>query len=122
MEYAAFVFGIFGLMAYLEMTSLKKRIAELERALTGIRGTSFHEDRSSLLKAAEEYTGRKVNISLKEDYQDTDIAMYGNTKHGSNTIADADAEWMLVHVETPKGNKDKLIRMEAVERISLKEQ
>ena len=43
--------------------------------------------------------------------------MYGNTKHGSNTILDADEEWMLVRIETPKGTKEKLIRMESIARI-----
>ena len=34
MEVLGFIFGIFGLMAYLESSSLKKRVDELERELT----------------------------------------------------------------------------------------
>ena len=44
---------------------------------------------------------------------------YGNSKHGTNTIVDVDDEWMLVHIETPKTSKDKLIRLESIERISV---
>ena len=53
MQYAAFVFGIFGFFAYLELSSIKKRVAELERELTKMKGTSYHEDRTSLLKIAQ---------------------------------------------------------------------
>ena len=118
MEYAAFVFGIIGLMAYLELSSLKKRIAELERSLTKMDGTGYRDDRMALVKAAKSYIGKKVQIDLKEDHEDADIVMYGNTKHGSNKIVDADEDWLLVHVTGPKGEKDKLIRMESVLRIT----
>ena len=119
MEYLGFIFGIFGLMAYLQLTSLKGRISELERQLTGLKGTSYYEDRRALLQAARSYMGRKVRIELKEDREDTDIHMYGNTKHGSNQILDADEEWLLVRGETPKGSRDKLIRLSSVSRISV---
>ena len=119
MEYLGFIFGIFGMMAYLQISSLKNRVSELERELTKMKGTSFHEDRSALVQATRTYTGQKVNIELKEDHEDIDIVNYGNTKHGSITVLDADEEWMLVEVVTPKGTKKKLIRMESVERISV---
>ena len=119
MEYIAYVFAVFGLMAYLEVHSLKKRISELEGAMVDLKGTQFHEDRNALLKAASSYIGRKVKIELKEDHQDADVVMYGNTRHGSNTIADIDREWLLLDIETPKGSKEKLIRMESVRGISL---
>lgn len=115
-----FVFGIFGLLAYLSISPLKRRVDTLEAALAEMEGTRFHEDRSSLLKAAEEYIGKSVKIELKEDHEDMDISYYGNSKHGTNIIVDADRDWMLVHVETPKGEKDKLIRMESVKGISEK--
>lgn len=119
MEYLGFIFGIFGMMAYLQISFLKNRVSELERELTKMKGTSFHEDRSALVQATRTYTGQKVNIELKEDHEDIDIINYGNTKHGSITVLDADEEWMLVEVVTPKGTKKKLIRMESVERISV---
>ena len=36
MEYVGFVFGIFGLLAYLQCASLKKRVIALEEELAGI--------------------------------------------------------------------------------------
>ncbi len=119
MEYIGFIFGIFGLVAYLEISSLKGRIDGLERQLTKIKGTSYHEDRTSLLKAASSYIGQNVNIELKDDHEDIDIISFGNTRHGSITILDADEEWLLIRIQTPKGNKEKLIRMESIDRISL---
>ncbi len=118
MEYVGYVFGIFGLMAFLQVSSLKGRVEALERALAGMQGTSYHDERQALLSAARKYIGQKVMIRLKEDHADADIISYGNTKHGSNTILDADDEWLDVLIETPKGNKEKLIRLESVESIS----
>ncbi len=123
MEYmgvVAFVFGIFGLLAYLNQGSLKKRITDLERQLTKMQGTSYADDRKALIKLAKEYAGQPVKIDLKEDYEDVDIVMYGNSKYGTNTILDVDEDWMRVRVESAKkAPKEKLIRLEAVQRISL---
>ena len=115
-----FVFGVFGLMAYLSISPLKRKIEKLEEALAAMEGTTYHEDRESLLKAAAGYIGKSVEIEFKEDHADTDIGYYGNSKHGSNTILDADRDWILVHTETPKGNMDKLIRMESIQKITEK--
>ncbi len=117
MEYLGLVFGIFGFMAFLEVSSLKRRISSLEEALARTEGTALHADRQSLLRAAEQYIGQEVEIELKEDHGDVDIMMYGNSKHGANTILDVDEEWMLVRIKMPKGEKEKLIRMESVARI-----
>lgn len=119
MEYIGFVFGIFGLLAYCEISSLKRRISDLERSLTAMQGTSYHEDRTALVRATREYICRQVNIDLLEDHADTDIIMYGNSRHGTNTILDADNEWLLVQIDSPGKSTTKLIRMESVERISL---
>lgn len=119
MSILGFIFGIFGLMAYLEMSSLKKRVNALEDQLARTKGTPGYEKRSALLDSVRTYIGQKVNIDLREDYGDVDIMMYGNSKHGGNTILDVDEEWMLVRIESPKGVKDKLIRLAAIERISV---
>ena len=119
MEYIGIVFGIFGLLAYIELFSLKKRVVALEEELAGIAGTASYEERRFLLDAVSGYIGKQVNLELKEDCEDVDIMMYGNTKHGSNTILDADGEWILVRVDSAKGSKEKLIRVGSVQRISL---
>ena len=119
MEVIGFVFGIFGLMAYLQVSSLKSRIDELEREFTGMKGTSYYEDRTALVHAAKSYIEKKVTIDLKEDHEDVDIINYGNPKSGTITILDADGEWMLIRIVNNKKNITKLIRMESVERISV---
>ncbi len=53
MEYVAFVFGIFGLIAYIQLSSLRGRVKELESQMAGMEGTSFHDDRVSLRKVVE---------------------------------------------------------------------
>ena len=122
MEYIGFVFGIFGLLAYVELSSLKKKVAALEEELAGIAGTASFEERRALLDAVDGYIGKQVILDLKEDCEDTDIVMYGNTKHGTNTILDADGDWLLVRIDSAKGSKEKLIRAGAVQRISLQEE
>ena len=79
-------------------------------------------DRTALMTVAKSCIGRQVNLELREDDGDVDVIMYGNTKHGSNTILDVDDEWMLVRIDTPKGAKEKLLRLESVERISVLEE
>ncbi len=119
MEYVAFVFGIFGFFAYLETSSLKKKVKALEEQMTKIGGTSYQEDRTALVKAAKTYIGKTVTLDMKEDYMDVDVVNYGNTKHGTITVTDADDDWLRVRIETPKGEKDKLLRMGSVERIAV---
>ena len=119
MEYAGIAFGIFGLLAYVELFSLKKRVIALEKELAGIAGTSSFEERRALLDAVESYIGKQVILDLKEDCKDVDIVMYGNSKYGANTILDADGDWILVRIDSAKGSKEKLIRAGSVQRISL---
>ena len=121
MEYVALVFGILGLIGFLQSFDLKKRIDSLEWELTKMEGTSYRRERLSLLEAAAGYIGKKVTLDLKEDHEDGDIISYGDTRHGSMTLLDADEDWLLVRIESPKWTKEKLIRMESIQRISLKE-
>ena len=121
MEYVALAFGILGIMGYLEAASLKKRVKALEDQLAGVEGTAAFEDRLSLLAVVRSYMGKKVEIYFREDCMDVDVVMYGNSKHGSNTILDADEDWILVRIESPKGTKEKLIRMSSVSGVSLAE-
>ena len=118
MEYVALVFSFFGLYAFCQAGELKRRMDKLEGELTKMKGTSFNEARKDLVRLAKEYAGKSVKIGLKEDYMDADIVTYGNTKHGSNTIIDVDDEWMIVKIITPKTEKIKMIRMEAIQTIS----
>ncbi len=119
MEYVGFVFGIFGLLAYVQLSSLKKKVTALEEELAGIAGTPSYEARRALLNAVEDYIGKPVILELKEDCEDADIIMYGNSRHGTNTILEADADWILVRIDSAKGSKEKLIRAGSVQRISL---
>ena len=119
MQYIGLVFGIFGLLAYLQVSELKNRVKALERELSKMQGTSFHDDRRALLQAARQLIGQKVEIEMKEDHMDADIINYGNTRYGANTILDADDDWLLIRIDSPKESKYKLIRLESVKRLGL---
>ena len=106
MNTLAFVFSLFGLMAYLEVSSLKKRVKELEQQLVKIEGTPLHQEYQSLAKIASSYIGKSVTIGFKE--------------HGTNTLLDADDDWLLVKIESAKGTVTKLIRLSSITSIAEK--
>ena len=74
------------------------------------------------MKMIRECTGKSVTIDLKEDNEDPDIMMYGNTAQGTNTVLDVDDRWMLVRIESKKGTKEKLIRLDSVQTIGVKQE
>lgn len=120
MEYIGFVFGIFGLMAYLEISGLKKRIGKLEEQLSKMSGTSYAKEKQSLKQIVTSLIGEDVELSFKEDEMDFDVINYGNTKYGKTILLDADEDWIKVRIVTPKEEKIKLIRVSSIARITKK--
>lgn len=118
MEYLGIALGIFGFFAFLQVSSLRNRIVALERQLSKMQDTTFSEDRKGLEQIVRSSIGQKVKIDMKEDYWDADILSYGNSKSGFNKIIDVDEEWVLVHIESPKGSKEKLIRLDSVQSLT----
>ena len=66
MEYMGFVFGIFGLMAYLQISALKKRVDDLEREMTKIEGTEHAQKQTSLRSVVRKWIGEEVILELKD--------------------------------------------------------
>ena len=58
MVYVALLFGIFGLVAYVEQSALKKRIQRLEQALAGMNGTAYAEERKSVAQMVQSCLGK----------------------------------------------------------------
>ena len=121
MEYAAFVFAIFGLMAYVSMSSLKNRVSALEDQLSKMKGTMSFESRDSLRKLVTDNIGKTVYLKMREDYTDQDIYLAVYQKKGI-TILDADEGWVLVSIETPKKTLTKLIRIESIQSVDVVKQ
>ena len=61
----------------------------------------------------------RVKISFKEDCWDSDVITYGNTKRGKNVILDADDNWILVEVTTPKNTLQKIFRLDSIDGLTL---
>jgi len=116
--YIGFVFGMFGFMAFCSLSDLKKRIKRLEDELASTKGTSYSESKASLARLASEYKGQNVKISFKEDCMDSDVISYGNPK-GKNVILDADENWILVEITTPKKTLTKLFRLDSIDGLTL---
>ena len=118
MEYLGVALGIFGILAFFQVSTLRSKVDALERQLAKVQGTTYSEDRKGLEQIVRSSIGQKVKIDMKEDYWDADILSYGNSKHGFNTIVDVDEEWVLVRTESPKGSKDKLIRLDSIQSLA----
>ena len=59
--------------------------------------------------------------SLVEQMEDIDVISHGNVKGGANIILDVDDEWMLVRINGPKKSFEKLLRLSAVESLTVVE-
>jgi outer membrane protein len=76
MEYIGIVFGIFGLVAYVELSSLKKRVAALEKELAGIQ------------QRLEEFN-QTIQQELQQQQQQLMAPIYQKAQEAVNTIAKA---------------------------------
>ncbi len=56
-------------------------------------------------------------ISFKEDCWDPDVLTYGNTK-GKNVIMDADDNWILVEITTPKKVILRIFRLDSIDGLT----
>ncbi|MBP5417497.1 MAG: hypothetical protein J6Y58_08235 [Clostridiales bacterium] len=116
--YVALVFGLMGVFAFCSQSELKKRIKRLEDELASTKGSSYALSKESLANFAKENIGQQVRISFKEDCWDSDVISYGNTK-GKNVILDADENWILVEITTPKKILQKLFRIDSIDGLTL---
>ncbi len=116
--YVALVFGLMGVFAFCSQSDLKKRIKRLEDELASTKGSSYALSKESLAKFARENIRQQVKISFKEDCWDSDVISYGNTK-GKNVILDADENWILVEITTPKKTLQKIFRIDSIDGLTL---
>ena len=116
--YVALVFSFMGMMAFCSQSELKKRIKRLEDELASTKGSSYAISKESLYKFAKENIGQQVKISFKEDCWDSDVISYGNTR-GKNVILDADENWILVEITTPRKTLQKLFRIDSIDGLTL---
>ena len=116
MEYLGFIFGVFGLVAFLGLDSLKKRVRDLEKQMSALSGTDYATEKLSLMSAARGYIGQSVQLRFKEGEEDPD-ATIAAMKMGTCTLVDVDQDWILVHIEHNKTTQDKLIRLDSIQSI-----
>lgn len=118
MEYMGFIFGFFGFLAYIELSSLKGRVRNLESQLSHTHGSFLQKERLGLAQGAKSCIGKPVRINLKENYADLELATCSSKKSGNLVILDADQDWLLLRISSPKGDQKKLIRIEALQSLS----
>lgn len=119
MEMIVFMLAIMVFVATTEISTLKRRVDQLEKQLTHMEGTDYHQDRQDLIKVIDQYRGQSVSISLKEDYTDVELVLSSQQSDSEVTVIDVDSDWLHLKITDSTSSKEKLIRMEAVASVQL---
>ena len=113
------MWAFFGFLAFIQMGSIYARIHRAERSENG----NLHAERSSvkddMAKILAPYIGKEISLDFYEDEEDIDLL--GADRHDKIILMDIDPKWSLIHIETPKTHKDKLIRISSIKGVTFKE-
>lgn len=117
MEYLGYAFGFFGFLAFIQLSSVKGRIANLERLLSE-KGVA--DIRPDLFGILEDYVGAEVEISFYEDEEEIDVlTRFQNRRKGDSVrIVDYDEKWVLVQASNAKEQKKILIRLSSIKGLT----
>ncbi|MDO4166538.1 MAG: hypothetical protein Q4D32_03945 [Eubacteriales bacterium] len=111
MEYLGFIYGIFGVAAFISVISLGTRVSRLERRMR------VREDRGNDLRThLQKRIGERVRFSFYDDEEDIDIELY-YTQSGYLEIMDVDETWVYIHGENGKRQMDKLLRISSIKGV-----
>ncbi len=113
------IWAFFGFLAFIQMGSIYARTRRAERSESG----NLHAERSSvkddMAKILAPYIGKEISLDFYEDEEDMDLL--GADRHDKAILMDIDPKWALIHIETPKEQKDKLIRISSIKGVAFKE-
>ncbi len=115
MDSIAWMFGIFGLIAFCSMGSLKKRIRKLETQMRGEEMLDEATDVETLRLRLEVMIGQMVIFSFYEDDGDIDLLCDGVVR-----VVDVDEKWVLVHAEEGKRTMDRLLRISSIRSVEIR--
>lgn len=114
--------AIFGFIAFMQIGSIYANSARMRRAERSESG-NLHTERSSvkddMAKVLAPYIGKEISLDFYEDEEDMDLL--GAGRHDKAILMDIDPKWALIHIETPKEQKDKLIRISSIKGVAFKE-
>ncbi len=116
--FVCLVLGGFGLSAYLKLDDVKKRLRSLEEALEKIDGTDYALKRRELREQAQALIGEVVVVSFKEEENIDPEVVQGNASPATNTLLDADEDWVLLEMKSLKETKTILLRLDGVDAIT----
>lgn len=116
------IWAFFGFLAFIQMGSIYASSARMRRAERSENG-NLHAERSSvkddMAKILAPYIGKEISLDFYEDEEDMDLLDTG--KHDKAILMDIDPKWALIHIETPKTHKEKLIRISSIKGVAFKE-
>ena len=118
MEYVTWMWAFFGFLAFLQVTSLRGRLSnlesKLERKLRNDNDVDEFNHSDALRESLQKRIGEMVTFEFYDDEEDLDIA---NKNPDFVQIVDVDEKWVLVHAEKGKKKIEKLIRISSIKGI-----
>lgn len=110
------------ILSFIQLGSIYAGSARIRRAERSESG-NLHAERSSvkddMAKILAPYIGKEISLDFYEDEEDMDLL--GADRHDKAILMDIDPKWALIHIETPKTHKEKLIRISSIKGIAFKE-
>lgn len=110
------------ILSFIQLGSIYAGSARMRRAERSESG-NLHAERSSvkddMAKILAPYIGKEISLDFYEDEEDMDLL--GADRHDKVILMDIDPKWALIHIETPKTHKDKLIRISSIKGVAFKE-
>ena len=113
MEYIIWVPAILGLLAFLSIGDLKKRIRVLEDQLSSMKGSPAHAEKTALRKLLNDYVGKNIELEFRGEEMDSDLCVPGS----KCTVLTVDEEWVFVQISDKKGEREKLFRLSQINGV-----
>lgn len=110
--------AVLGLLAFLQVSAISAKIRRMERS----ERENPHLGRSGvddMRKILASYIGKEVSLDFYDEEEEMDLLCAG--KHEKTILLDIDEKWAMIRFETPKKQKDKLIRISSIKGVSFQE-
>ncbi len=113
MEYILWIFAILGLLAFLGIGDLRRRVRLLEDQLSSMKGSPAHAEKTALRKLLNDYVGKEINLEFRGEEFDGDLCVPGS----KCKVLAVDEEWLFVQITDKKGEREKLFRLSTISGV-----
>lgn len=118
MDFLYKVGAILGLLAFCQVSAVASKLRRIERDWAGGQRLGQGGTKEDIAKVLAPCIGKEVFLDF---YEDEDMDLLSVSGKNKIILLDIDPKWILVHIQTPKAQKDKLIRISSVKGVSYQE-